>query len=56
MAGSECDEKKVQPWDAEEVQAVVSLWADRSVQEDLQSCVRNENVYARISDDLKQMA
>ncbi|MGH0168435.1 UNVERIFIED_CONTAM: hypothetical protein FKN15_072183 [Acipenser sinensis] len=27
----ECDERKAQPWDTEEVQALVSLWADRSV-------------------------
>ncbi|RXM95593.1 hypothetical protein EOD39_16695 [Acipenser ruthenus] len=37
MPGSECDERKVQPWDAEEVQALISLWGDRSVQEDVVS-------------------
>ncbi|MGH0175790.1 UNVERIFIED_CONTAM: hypothetical protein FKN15_071606 [Acipenser sinensis] len=54
MPGSECDEGNVQPWDSEEMQTLVSLWADRSVQENLQFCVRNEKVYAQIS-DLKQM-
>ncbi|MGH0192729.1 UNVERIFIED_CONTAM: hypothetical protein FKN15_022882 [Acipenser sinensis] len=40
MTGRECDERKVQPWDAEEVQTLVSLRADRSVQEDLESEMR----------------
>ncbi|MGH0174062.1 UNVERIFIED_CONTAM: hypothetical protein FKN15_067582 [Acipenser sinensis] len=54
MAGSECDERKVQPWDPEEVQALVSLWTDRSVQKYPESCVRNESFMPEF-DDLKQI-
>ncbi|XP_078461933.1 uncharacterized protein LOC144941213 [Lampetra fluviatilis] len=54
MACNELEDKK-QPWDAEEIEALVSLWADESVQTELESSVRNEKVYARISADLKEI-
>ncbi|MGH0125009.1 UNVERIFIED_CONTAM: hypothetical protein FKN15_077227 [Acipenser sinensis] len=45
----------MQAWDADEVQALVTLWCDRSVQGKLASRVRNEEIYAKFAVDLKEL-
>ncbi|KAK6489600.1 trihelix mRNAion factor GTL1-like isoform X1 [Huso huso] len=45
----------MQAWDADEVQALVTLWCDRSVQGELASSVRNEKIYAKLAVDLKEL-
>ncbi|RXM33887.1 Trihelix transcription factor GT-2 [Acipenser ruthenus] len=47
--------RKMQAWDADEVQALVTLWCDRSVQGELASSVRNEKIYAKLAADLKEL-
>ncbi|KAG7461765.1 hypothetical protein MATL_G00194600 [Megalops atlanticus] len=42
----------VQPWTPEEIQAMLSIWADSTVQKELESSVRNEKVFLRISSEL----
>ncbi|XP_055751529.1 uncharacterized protein LOC129831928 [Salvelinus fontinalis] len=39
-------------WTPEEVHALLTLWADRSVQEQLLSSVRNERVFTKLSSEL----
>uniref|UniRef100_A0A4W5Q6B9 Uncharacterized protein n=1 Tax=Hucho hucho TaxID=62062 RepID=A0A4W5Q6B9_9TELE len=39
-------------WTPEEVHALLTLWADRSVQEQLLSSVRNESVFTKLSSEL----
>ncbi|KAJ8403673.1 hypothetical protein AAFF_G00349990, partial [Aldrovandia affinis] len=43
------------PWTPEEIQAMLSIWADSTVQRELESSVRNEKVYLRISSELATM-
>uniref|UniRef100_UPI003AAD366F uncharacterized protein n=1 Tax=Centroberyx gerrardi TaxID=166262 RepID=UPI003AAD366F len=42
-------------WSADEVQALVKLWADRSVQEQLQSTLRNNKIFTRLSSELASL-
>ncbi|XP_036407553.1 uncharacterized protein LOC118793466 [Megalops cyprinoides] len=39
-------------WSAYEVQVLLTLWADSSIQQELESTVRNERVYSRITTEL----
>ncbi|XP_035283538.1 uncharacterized protein LOC118232586 [Anguilla anguilla] len=40
------------PWTPEEIQAMLSIWADSTIQKELESSVRNEKVFLRISSEL----
>lgn len=42
-------------WTADEVQVLLTLWADGRVQEQLTSTVRNERVFTRLSADLASL-
>ncbi|XP_039591532.1 zinc finger and SCAN domain-containing protein 29-like [Polypterus senegalus] len=42
-------------WSPEEVQALITVWADDNVQRDLETSVRNEKVYREISKKLQEM-
>ncbi|XP_041734426.1 uncharacterized protein LOC121568012 [Coregonus clupeaformis] len=42
-------------WTPEEVHALLTLWADRSVQEQLLSAVRNERVFTKLSSELASL-
>ncbi|XP_078466462.1 myb/SANT-like DNA-binding domain-containing protein 1, partial [Lampetra planeri] len=47
-------EEESRPWTSSEVQALLAVWADPVVQDELDSCVRNEKVFAKIQMRLLQ--
>ncbi|MGH0146936.1 UNVERIFIED_CONTAM: hypothetical protein FKN15_009845, partial [Acipenser sinensis] len=55
MDSNDFEGRKMQAWDADEVQALVTLWCDRSVQGELASSVRNEKIYAKLEVDLREL-
>ena len=40
-------------WTREEVFKLISIWSDATIQEQLEGCRRNSQVYKKISDDLR---
>ncbi|KAM4615279.1 uncharacterized protein ACJ7VT_010449 isoform 2-T2 [Polymixia lowei] len=42
-------------WSDDEVEAFLKLWADRSVQQQLQSTLRNNNIFSRLSSELASL-
>ena len=40
-------------WTREEVYKLISIWSDATIQEQLEGCRRNSQVYKKISDDLR---
>ncbi|KAJ8269627.1 hypothetical protein COCON_G00122340 [Conger conger] len=47
----DCNREKTH-WSSYEAQVLLTLWADSSVQQELESTVRNERVYSRITSEL----
>ena len=42
------------PWEDREVQALITIWGENNIQEQLDSATRNKVVYERISRELKK--
>ena len=40
-------------WTREEVFKLISIWSDATIQEQLEGCRQNSQVYKKISDDLR---
>lgn len=47
--------RTIDRWTDEEVQALLTIFADDRIQHDFQSATRNEKVYARIVEKLKEL-
>ena len=45
---------KGSPWSDEEVKALINIWAETNIQEQLEGAVRNKAVFERISKRLKE--
>ncbi|KAJ8383008.1 hypothetical protein SKAU_G00037860 [Synaphobranchus kaupii] len=50
-AFADCNREKTH-WSSYEAQVLLTLWADSSIQQELESTVRNERVYSRITSEL----
>ncbi|KAI1883607.1 hypothetical protein AGOR_G00233310 [Albula goreensis] len=50
-ADADCTKEKTH-WSSYEAQVLLTLWADSSIQQELESTVRNERVYSRITSEL----